>query len=163
MKPVKNLKKQKKLLAATKKLHSEKEILLAKLEHQFTINVSKEQITQKAMQYCMQLPILCKQQGNQVPELLTYLKDFDKKLKDVTSDLENKYDEITVHTLENYKKCILNTCEDVDKTLVEKVNVLLENIEIMMGKSETLDSFRNFISKVKEFLSGRQNYCKLRQ
>ncbi|XP_056631662.1 kinesin-like protein KIF11-A isoform X1 [Diorhabda sublineata] len=107
----------------------------------------------KSMQHSMQLPILCKQQGNQVQELLTYLKDFDKKLKDVTSDLENKYDEITVHTLENYKKCILNTCEDVDKTLDEKVNVLLENIEIMMGKSETLDSFRNFISKVKEILN----------
>lgn len=107
----------------------------------------------ESMQNCIQLPTLCKQQGTQVQELVNTLREFEEKLNNAASNLDQKYDEITEHTLDNYKKCVLSTCEEVDKMLDVKVNVLLENIDTMMGKSETLDSFRNFIGKVKEILS----------
>ncbi|XP_056645587.1 uncharacterized protein LOC130450899 isoform X2 [Diorhabda sublineata] len=85
------LEEAKKLLAATKNLHSEKEILLAKLEHQFTINVSNEQITQKAV-------------GNVLKMLDQFGNDETEKFMWSENKIKNKISERIFEFKENFQK-----------------------------------------------------------
>uniref|UniRef100_A0A6P7FK00 Kinesin-like protein n=1 Tax=Diabrotica virgifera virgifera TaxID=50390 RepID=A0A6P7FK00_DIAVI len=99
---------------------------------------------------CYKLPNLIAIQNAKVEELRAVIQEFEDKLNEISSDLNKKHEEITQHTVDTYNNSIFNTCKNIEEAMNEKINNLLNSVDMMVGKTDTAESFSKFICHMKE-------------
>ncbi|CAH1104663.1 unnamed protein product [Psylliodes chrysocephalus] len=106
----------------------------------------------KDLNSSLQLPALIDIQGAEVQDLFVVVKEFEDKLNEIASFLDEKHEKITQCTIEEFSRSVSNTCKVIEKSLDEKVNGLIKNIDVMMGRSEVVESFTLFSNNIKQIL-----------
>ncbi|XP_072376972.1 kinesin-like protein KIF11 [Diabrotica undecimpunctata] len=106
----------------------------------------------EGLQSCYQLPNLIAIQDAKMQELHAVIQEFEDKLNEISSVLNKKHEEITEHTIETFNTSISNTCKSIEEAMDEKINNLLNSVDMVIGKTDTVESFTKFICHMKEVL-----------
>ncbi|CAG9854948.1 unnamed protein product [Phyllotreta striolata] len=122
------------------------------LNMEINVNMSYAK-SAKVLDNSIGLPDLIESHKNNVQNFLTTVKEFDSKLSDLASFIDDECETLTKYSMNELTESILDSCNDMQNDLEDKVKNLINDISLIIDSTNVQsESFKKFAMGIKQTL-----------